>query len=43
MRCEACKFFLKTSAPSQGECRRFPRAIIKRIDQWCGEFIEKTT
>jgi hypothetical protein len=40
-KCLLCKFFLKSRIidTKQGECRRFPKGVLKNQESWCGEFI----
>lgn len=36
--CELCLYFLPPTAGSFGDCVRYPNAVKKMREQWCGEF-----
>lgn len=35
--CKNCKFFVESDR--MGVCHRFPEAINKHMNNWCGEFL----
>ena len=38
MECLQCKFFLVPANERMGSCKRYPQAVNKIINDWCGEF-----
>ena len=36
--CGRCKFFQEQKRSVEGLCRRYPQAVGKYPDWWCGEF-----
>lgn len=37
--CELCLYFIPPSAGSFGDCVRYPHAVKKMREQWCGEWV----
>jgi len=35
--CGECVYW-NQRAGTRGDCRRYPTAVVKRADSWCGEF-----
>lgn len=41
MKCEDCKYW--RSEGYMGSCKRFPKALTKGNNDWCGEFVARQT
>lgn len=39
MECLQCKFFLVPANERMGSCKRYPQAVNKIVNDWCGEFL----
>lgn len=40
MKCQDCKYFVMPANERMGSCKRFPAAVNKIFNDWCGEFVE---
>lgn len=41
--CDTCEYWTRENEhhmrdTNEGQCRRYPRIIMKRHDEWCGEY-----
>ena len=41
MKCQDCKYFVVPANERMGSCKRFPQAVNKIVNDWCGEFFRK--
>lgn len=41
MKCQDCKYFVMPANERMGSCKRFPAAVNKIFNDWCGEFFRK--
>ena len=42
MKCEDCRYFVMPANERMGSCKRFPQAVNKIHNEWCGEYVEAT-
>ena len=41
MKCIDCKYFVVPANERMGSCKRYPAAVNKIVNDWCGEFFRK--